>query len=76
MAIKRRAPKRADHPITQEAVEAFRAGDGPALHRALKLKPWQASPIDAAGAAPCCNTATNWPLALRLRAELEAASCQ
>ena len=35
------------HRITAEALAAFEAGDWAALHRALGLKPWECSPLDA-----------------------------
>jgi hypothetical protein len=79
MPTKRRTPKTRDHPITPEAVAAYRAGDALALHRALNLKPWTASPLDAGGACPWSpgsGGAETWQLAVDLRAELEAASCQ
>jgi hypothetical protein len=43
--VKKRAAKGRAHKITPEAVEAFKAGDYRALHRALGLAPWEASPL-------------------------------
>lgn len=45
MPVKRRASKVRHHRITQDAIDAFLAGDYCALHRALGLKPWEASPL-------------------------------
>ena len=74
MPLKRRAPKARQHRVTPEALVAFQAGDRMGLHRALGLKPWQASPLDVSD-GPCPwpqNTAgaASWPLARWLRAEL------
>lgn len=44
MPTKRRTPLR-EHRITEAAVAAFKAGDEDALHHALALKPWEASPF-------------------------------
>lgn len=77
MPIKRRTPKNRDHAITPEAIEAYRRGDKTALHRALGLKPWMASPLHGVGPCPWPKgTAgeTTWPLIIGLRAELEEAS--
>jgi hypothetical protein len=65
-------------PITAEAVKAFMAGDWTALHRALDLRPWEASPLDADTPEPPAwdalhgSTAysTSWPAAAALRADL------
>lgn len=38
--------------ITQEAIAAFKAGDVIALQRALRLPPWQVSPLTVAGKCP------------------------
>lgn len=62
--------------ITPEAVAAYRAGDELALHRALRLRPWQASPIGAVGPCPWppgTGGHESWALAVELRAELERA---
>lgn len=69
-----------DHRITPEAIEAFNAGDAPRLDRALGIRPWQVSPMDAdtdeppAWAAPGSATAEYWQMARDLRLELEAAA--
>lgn len=66
------------HRITPAAVVAFAAGDWIGLHRALGLRPWEPSPLDAETLSPpvgCGSTdawAVGWPLARQLRAELEA----
>jgi hypothetical protein len=76
---KRRTPKLRDHRVTEAAVAAFLAGDRLALHRALGLKPWQPSPIDAteaeppAWAGPMDGWRAGWQLARALREKLEAA---
>lgn len=62
--------------ITARAVELFKAGDRIELHRALRLRPWQPSPLDATGACPWppgCGAHESWVLAVELRAELERA---
>jgi len=77
MPFKRRAAKGRSHRITRQAVEAFTAGDMLALNRALGLRPWQPSPLDAdtpeppawAGPGPWRD---GWPLAHDLRGMLEA----
>ncbi len=65
-------------PITQEAVRAFKAGDWIGTHRALQLRPWEASPLDAEtptapGRAENTAWATSWAQAHALRLDLEAA---
>ncbi len=77
MPRKRRAGKHRA-PITAEAVEAFKSGQWIALHRALDLRPWEASPLDADTPEPPAwdalhgSTAwtASWPAARDLRAEL------
>ena len=49
MPLKLRTPKSRPHRITEAAVEAFRAGDELALHRALGLRPWMPSPLEVVG---------------------------
>ena len=78
MATKRTPLLRsARHRITPEAVAAFDVGDWMALHRALGLRPWQASPLDAstpeppAGCGPNDAWRESWPLARVLRADLQ-----
>jgi len=73
MPAKRRTPKNRDHPITPDAVAAYRAGDWLRLHRTLGLRPWQGSPLDAKGARPRWWAEADWNLAAELREELEAA---
>lgn len=73
MPVKRRKAKRAEHPITPEAIAAFRRRDRVGLHRALGLKPWHPSPLDAGGDCPWHSGsmgAKSWSLATELRAEL------
>ena len=45
MPTKRRVDKARRHRISAEAVAAYRAKDCNALHRALRLRPWEASPL-------------------------------
>ncbi len=59
--------------VTPEAVAAFHAGDAMELHRLLRLKPWQASPLDAVGDCPySANSAggASWQDSVDLRAAL------
>jgi hypothetical protein len=73
MPIKRRRAKRTEHAITPEAIAAFRRGDRECLHRALGLKPWHPSPLEAEGDTPWTGGsmgAKSWALAVELRAEL------
>jgi hypothetical protein len=84
MPVKRRVAKVKENRITPEAVAAYRAGDYHALHRALGLKPWEASPLPSSvtllgvedGPAPSGNTAwaASWAKAQELRRELERAA--
>lgn len=63
--------------ITAAAVEAWNAGDRMALHRALGLRPWQVSPLDATGDCPHPDDtagARSWPKAAALREELTRAA--
>lgn len=72
-------PRRRRHSqqtrVTQEAVDAYRAGDSLTLSRLLRLPPWQISPLDAEGECPyspqsgCYDL---WPDSVALRQELEA----
>ncbi|MGE0775204.1 MAG: hypothetical protein AB7G25_07655 [Sphingomonadaceae bacterium] len=76
MPIKRRASKHRDHRITPAAVEAYHSRDWLGLHRALGLKPWQCSPLDADD-GPCPHNgawAEDWEMIQGLRRELEAAN--
>lgn len=52
MPIKRRQQKDRHQRITPEAVTAYRNSDWLGLHRALGLKPWETSPLDAADPNP------------------------
>ena len=45
MPTKRRVDKARRHRISAEAIAAYRAKDCNALHRALSLRPWEASPL-------------------------------
>jgi hypothetical protein len=77
------ARNRSGHRITPEVVAAYEARDYLALHRALSLKPWQASPLPLEltalgvdqGRAPDEGTAfaLSWPLAQQLQREIEQA---
>lgn len=79
MPVKQRPHKSRRHRVTAEAVAAFVAGDEGALHRALDLRPWQPSPLEAdhdappAWVRPGAAWAEAWPLVRGLRLELEAA---
>ena len=78
MPASRRRAKVRRARITPEAVAAFRARDWIQLHRALGLKPWEASPLDvrpgdeAEAAGPGAGVyERSFPQALQLKAELE-----
>ena len=45
MPTKRRVDKARRHRISAEAIAAYRAKDCNALHQALGLRPWEASPL-------------------------------
>jgi hypothetical protein len=80
MPLKRRLPKGREHRITPEAVAAFAAGDYMRLHRALGLRPWEASPLPLEvtalgvdqGDPPKDRSmwAQSWPQAQELQREL------
>ena len=54
--------------ITSEAIELFRRRDWLGLHRELLLKPWQRSPLDAAGGPrPAWVRFEDWDRARALR---------
>ncbi len=77
MPARRGQVRRNENAITHDAADAFVAGDEAALHRALGLPPWCASPLDAEGECPWpagSAGARSWPEVVRLRAELEAAA--
>ena len=79
MPVKIRLVKGRRHRITDAAIEAYRRGDQVDLHRALGLRLWEISPLDAntpeppVGCGPNDAWRESWPLAWELRAELEAA---
>jgi hypothetical protein len=63
--------------VTPEALESFKAGDWLGLHRALRLRPFEASPLDVS-AQGCVYPlgsayAHSWPQALALLEELRNA---
>ncbi len=63
--------------ITPAAVAAYKAGDRGDLHDQLRLKPWQASPLDVEGPCPYSPPyviAATWPHIQALRAALEEMS--
>ena len=73
--LKRNRPLAAK--ITPAAVEAYQSGDRCELHDELRLKPWQASPLDVEG--PCSYPegsmiAISWSEIQALRAALEEMS--
>lgn len=80
MTTKRRPLKRILRTrITAEAIEAYQAGDERRLHRALGLKPWDASPLDAGVLEPFPHDpslcmAQSWATIRELRLLLEAAN--
>jgi hypothetical protein len=77
------ARNRSGHRITPEVLACYQAKDYRALHRALSLRPWQASPLPLAvtplgvdqDRAPDDGTAfsASWPLAQTLQREIEQA---
>ncbi|MEQ1952483.1 hypothetical protein [Mesorhizobium sp. CN2-181] len=80
MPVKRRNPKRRQK-VTPEAVEAFRARDFAALHLALGLGPWEASPLPASitplGVDPADRHSwgeETWRQAVALQARLQEAA--
>jgi hypothetical protein len=77
MPVKRTRSKQRDNRITPAAVEAYRDQDWIGLHRALGLKTWETSPLDAIGenSSPAgTGGAESWPKAVALREELEMAA--
>lgn len=62
--------------ISAVALQAFEDGDETALHRALGLRPWVESPLDAGldGEMPSYVRADQWDEPKRLRGLLKAAS--
>ena len=78
MPIKRRASKVREYRITPEAIEAFRAEDSQALHRALGLPLYMPCPLHVSPEQPCpwpkgSTGAMSWPTALELREQLREA---
>jgi hypothetical protein len=80
MPNKRRTGKSRDHRLTPSAIEAWKAGDAAALHRALGLKPWMISPLRVEGECPYLPGtagAVTWPAMQELRTQLiEAAAAE
>ncbi|MFD2053781.1 hypothetical protein ACFSQT_12000 [Mesorhizobium calcicola] len=79
--MKRRVSKSRNRGINPQAVEAFKAGDNATLRQALKIRPWEPSPLEVDGPQPpdwARNDGTAWtacwPNAWALRQELEEAS--
>ena len=75
--IRRRTRNQQAGRITPEAVAAFVAGDHATLKHALRLPPWQVSPLDAEGACPyppLTAAAVMWLDSLALRTQLQAAA--
>lgn len=78
MPIKKRLRKEREHRLSPEAVAAFRGEDRETLHRALGLRPWEISPLDAH--EPACPypggsaAARTWEKVREIRAELERAA--
>ncbi len=74
MPVKARRHKIRNHRITPEAVDAFRSADELTLHRALGLKPWEASPLDRNNPYLVGSPySISWEKSRELRTELEAA---
>lgn len=74
---RRRVTRGLAQRITPEAVAAFVAGDRMQLHRELRLKPWQESPLDAIGESPWPATSaggSTWPESVQLAIELQQAA--
>jgi|GEM_PF-2297577 len=78
MPVKRRLAKVRENRITPEAVAAFNAEDRTALADALRLRPWEISPLEVcdgpspypAGSGGC----TTWQKALELLTQLQKAA--
>jgi hypothetical protein len=83
MPVKKRKAKARAHQITPEVIAAFEAGDYRALHCALNLRPWEASPlplsvtalgVDQGPAPDWANLhTTSWAKAQELQREILAA---
>ncbi|WP_395117753.1 hypothetical protein ACFCQI_14260 [Rhodanobacter sp. FW102-FHT14D06] len=75
--IRRRTRNQQAGRITPEALAAFVAGDHATLKHALRLPPWQVSPLDAEEVCPyppLTAGAVTWLDSLTLRNQLEAAA--
>ena len=83
--MRRRTIRSTKGRITAEAVEAFKAGDFMALHRALDLPPWHPSPlpesVEPLGVDPDITPprdgtcwAEVWSKVVELQRELQAAA--
>jgi hypothetical protein len=58
--------------VSAEARAAYAAGDVLGLHRALGLKPWEASPLDTSQPySERTAFAESWPRSRAIRTELE-----
>lgn len=71
--VNRRPRKQHVGRITPDALVAYAAGDRTGLHKALRLPPWQASPLDAEGECPYpsgSGYARTWADSLALREAL------
>jgi hypothetical protein len=81
MPVKKRKAKARAYAITPEVIAAFEAGDYSALHCALHLRPWEASPLPLSvtalgvdqGPAPDYEDTTSWLKAQKLQREILAA---
>ncbi|MFT4196764.1 MAG: hypothetical protein QM601_02435 [Pseudoxanthomonas sp.] len=73
--IRRKRHSEKSGRITQEAIDAYAAGDWMGVMRALRLPPWQANPLDAVGPPRTGDTAYAllWGDSVALREALEAA---
>lgn len=72
---RRRMHEQVSGQVTSDVIRAFSDGDRQRLHRLLRLKPWQPSPLDVEGECPAPGTAyaEAWPEAVRLRQAIRAA---
>jgi hypothetical protein len=71
--IRRRKHNQHSGRITRDAVACFMAGDWRGLHAALRLPPWQVSPLDATGPCPWpagTRGGDTWPDSVALREAL------
>ncbi len=75
MGTRRRRSHNQRQRVTDETVALYAAGDKTALHQALRLPPWQVSPLEAVGECPYpprSGGGNTWAESVALRAELEA----